>query len=106
MWKRQDICTNCLIPSKFVANTPASRRFERPRLKPLRFYLGGPRINKLPCGRWCWCAGGETTGDQAKEQSSKSKATGNARFVQTSTNTNKRKPTKFCAKMYHKMYQT
>ena len=24
-----------------------------PQLKPLRFYLGGPRINKLPCGR-CW----------------------------------------------------
>ena len=47
----------------------------RPSVKPLRFYLGGPRINKLPCGRW-WSG---TTGDQAKEQSRKY-------FVRTSTN--------------------
>ena len=37
-----------------LASEPQMWRFERRRLKPLRFYLGGPRINKLPCGRWCW----------------------------------------------------
>ena len=59
MSKKYNSDKNVLVGVRYLVNLKLCPKSDisgislLPQLKPLRFYLGGPRINKLPCGR-CW----------------------------------------------------